>query len=301
VVTAWTEGGSVSDATIRLVATPSSQSAEFNFGCGSSDGTRSCDLGEVTATSAQRQLEAQVTVPTTATSVTSVQLTAIGSASDLSKDPQVFAAIAVKAAPAKKSGSGAGTDTPTPSSTASALPVGDLPYLNGQNGSTSSSTVSPGGNASGLFPPVNPSPQAGSSDKPGQRANARTVASTSALPLGAPVVGAQLVGLGVLALAFVLAITRLSIRRRPAAAAAGGSQAGSGGSAASGGSAGSADNGQPAYAGKHEVENKPANGSKPADDADGKARASGPTDNDKASGNESNPGQPADEHKPDGE
>jgi hypothetical protein len=44
------------------------------------------------------------------------------------------------------------------------------------------------------------------------------MANTSALPEGAPVVGAQLAGLVALALAFVVAVTRLSIRRRPALA-----------------------------------------------------------------------------------
>ena len=44
-------------------------------------------------------------------------------------------------------------------------------------------------------------------------AGASRVADTSALPEGAPVVNAQLAGLAALALAFVLTVTRLSIRR----------------------------------------------------------------------------------------
>lgn len=43
------------------------------------------------------------------------------------------------------------------------------------------------------------------------------IANTAALPEGAPIIGAQVAGLLALALAFVLAVTRLSIRRRPAA------------------------------------------------------------------------------------
>lgn len=42
------------------------------------------------------------------------------------------------------------------------------------------------------------------------------IANTTALPEGAPIVGAQVAGLLALALAFVLAVTRLSIRHRPA-------------------------------------------------------------------------------------
>jgi hypothetical protein len=49
----------------------------------------------------------------------------------------------------------------------------------------------------------------------GHKASTRPVADTSALPEGAPVIGAQLAGLAALALAFVLAVTRLTIRRRP--------------------------------------------------------------------------------------
>jgi hypothetical protein len=58
-----------------------------------------------------------------------------------------------------------------------------------------------------LFPTLSPSPSSTS------EAGARKVADTSAPPHGASVVGAQLVGLAALALAFVLAVTRLSIRR----------------------------------------------------------------------------------------
>ena len=248
VVSAWTEGGNVPDAIVRVVATPAVVSGEFNFGCGSHNGTGSCDLGEVDATSAQRELEAQVVVPATDTSVTSVRLQVVGSAAHLPTDPRAAVAIAVKSA---ASGGGSGTgSTPTPSS--SPLPVGNLPYLNGSGGS--SSTLSPGGNAAGLFPTLSPS-QSGSG-KSGQRASARTVANTSALPLGAPVVGAQLIGLGVLALAFVLAVTRLSIRRRPVPAAAG----------AAAGSAKPADINKPADARKQADEgNKPTDGARHTD------------------------------------
>jgi hypothetical protein len=47
------------------------------------------------------------------------------------------------------------------------------------------------------------------------------VADSEALPIGTPVIDAQLMGLGALAVAFLLAVTRMSVRRRPAAAMAG--------------------------------------------------------------------------------
>jgi hypothetical protein len=252
IVSAWTEGGNVPDATVRVAASPATLSGQFNFGCGSEDGTASCDLGEIDATSAQRELEAQVVVPAADTSVTSVQLKVTGSATHLSTKPQAAVAISVKAATA----GGSGTGVPAPSS--SPLPVGNLPFVNGSNGSNgsngltgSSSTLSPGGNAGGLFPTLSPSSSQSGSAKPGRGPTARTVANTSALPLGAPVVGAQLIGLGVLALAFVLAVTRLSIRRRPAAAAAGGTS-------------GAADGKKPGDSAMRMNGNKPADGAKPA-------------------------------------
>lgn len=229
VIGAWTEGGNVPAATIRLAAVPGSLTPRFSFGCGSHDGTPSCYLGAMDAKSSQRQLQARVTVPASATTVTAVRLIVIGSAAHLPTDPRAAATVSVNAGVAAGSGG-------TPVVSTSPLAVGSLPYL---NGSAPSPTLSPGGNAAGLFPTINPSSGSGSpsgspSATPGpQNASAKTVANTSALPLGAPLVGAQLVGLGVLALAFVLAVTRLSIRRRPvpaSAAAAAAPAAGKGGS-----------------------------------------------------------------------
>jgi hypothetical protein len=255
VVSAWTEGGNVPDATVRLAATPAALSGQFNFGCGSNDGSASCNLGEIDSTSAQRELEAQVVVPATDASVSSVQLKVTGSAAHLPTQPRAAVAISVTAT----SAGGSGTDTGTTTSGSAPLNVGNLPFLNGssnEGGLTGSgSTLSPGGNAGGLFPTLNPSsPQSGSAPS-GQRASAKTVANTSPLPLGAPVVGAQLIGLGVLALAFVLAVTRLSIRRRPAAAAAG----------AATGTAQAAAAKKPAGSATQMNGNKPAGGDKPAD------------------------------------
>jgi hypothetical protein len=70
--------------------------------------------------------------------------------------------------------------------------------------------MSPAGNASGLFPTLDPKPASSSAAK----ARTRPVANTSALPESAPIFGGQIAGLAALALAFVLAVTRLSVRRR---------------------------------------------------------------------------------------
>ena len=103
---------------------------------------RSSQVFAVSATSAQRQLQAQVTVPLTAAAASSVSLTATASAANLRTDPAASAAITVLPTPA------------LPGVTTS-LPLGTLTGSAPQD-----PTLSPGGNASGLFPTIAPqSPQ----------------------------------------------------------------------------------------------------------------------------------------------
>jgi len=260
-------GGNVPDAIIRLQATPASAVPGFSFGCGSFDGTSSCDLGAMDAKSAPRQLQAQVTVPATATAVTSVSLSVVGSAAHLPKDPTASAAITI-------------TDPPTPITVTSPLPVGSLPGIPGVAPAPSAS-LSPGGNAAGLFPTLSPTPTPGSSKK----TSARAVANTSALPESAPVVGAQLIGLAALGLAFVFAVTRLSIRRNPAASAAGTP------------AAPGAQNGQGAQAPDKPNEPKP-NEPKPNEPKPNEPKPNEPKPNEPKPG-ENNPGEDKpDENKP---
>ena len=196
-VAAWTTGGNVPDVKIQLLTTPTgSGTASFSFGCGNSDGTSSCNLGAVNATSAQRQLQAQVPVPLTATAASSVSLTAIASGTNLRTDPEASASITILPSPAL-----AGITT--------SLSPGVVAGVSAPN-----LTLSPGGNASGLFPTIAPqSPQT----EPG---GIRQLADTSVPGKGTFPLGAQAAGLAVLALAFVVAITRVSIRR-PAPLSAG--------------------------------------------------------------------------------
>jgi hypothetical protein len=195
-VAAWATGGTVPDVTIQLLAAPvGSGTASFSFGCGNSDGTSSCNLGAVNATSAQRQLQAQVPVPLTA-AVSSVSLTATASAANLRTDPAASASITILPSPAL-----AGVTTPLSPDVVAGVSAPNL-------------TLSPGGNASSLFPTLAPqSPQT----EPG---SIRQLADTSAPTAGTFPIGAQVAGV---ALAFVVAITRVSVRRpapRSAVAAA---------------------------------------------------------------------------------
>jgi hypothetical protein len=202
-VAVWTTGGNVPDVKIQLQATPASAGTPlFTFGCGSDDGTSLCDLGAVDATSAQRELQAQVTVPLTAATVTSVSLKATGSAANLRTDPAAAAAMTILA-------------LPSPVAASVTLPVGTFPGVTAAP--DLNSTLSPGGNASGLFPTVAPQ---SSDPRPAGTADTRAVANTSALPAGSSTLGAQVAGLVALALAAVFAVTRISIRRPAPAAAA---------------------------------------------------------------------------------
>jgi hypothetical protein len=228
-VSAWTQGGDLPDAVIGLQATPGGGEAPgFSGGCGGDDGTSSCDLGAVAAASAHRQLQAQLTVPVTASTVTSVRLTVTGTAAHLQKDPTAAASVTITAPSAastpstKAAAPAANAAAPAaappapalpanPQAITSPLPVGSLPGIPAGIPPAAPPTLSPGGNASTLFPTLHPKHTPNST----QKASSRPVANTSALPESAPVVGAQLIGLGALALGFVLAVTRLSIRRRP--------------------------------------------------------------------------------------
>jgi hypothetical protein len=210
IVSVWAQGGNVSNATVRLSTAPAGQSPTFNFGCGSHNGTAACDVGGVDSSSSSRQLQAGVPVAAGAASVTSVRLTATASAANLASDPTASVTVQVvafgQATPTTSTPSLPGTMSTSP------ISVGSLPYLSG----TAGTRLSPGGNASGLFPTLNPSSSPGGSGSAApQRENAKPVADTSALSLGVPVVGAQLAGLGALAVGFILAVTRLSVRKRP--------------------------------------------------------------------------------------
>jgi hypothetical protein len=233
-VSVWATGGNVSKVKLQLSTSPSSQKPAFSFGCGTNR-TASCTIGTVDSGSQQHtQLQAHVPVAKTATSVKSVQLTVTGSGTGINPNPAASVPIAVTAPRAASSPSGSsrastpssttappstgttvgqpssvGTTVGQPSGVTSSLPVGGLPFLNG-----SGSALSPGGNASSLFPSLNPS--TGSLPTVPGHGNPRTRPVAEALPADASLEGAQYAGLGALALAFVLSVTRLSIRRRHA-------------------------------------------------------------------------------------
>ena len=156
-------------------------------------------------------LHAQIPVAARASTVTSVQLTATASIVTSAKwtPPSAAETVAVTSAAAPASPPAASSASAAPETT---LPLGPIPNLNG----VSSSLIGPG-NASGLFPAINPA--ATPSAAPGIHAlggkrNAKPVANSSALAFGQPGLTGQVAGLIALAVAVMLTVTRLSLRKR---------------------------------------------------------------------------------------
>jgi hypothetical protein len=195
-------GGSASGVSVAVAAQPSSQKPAITSGCAKGDGTATCTVGSVSEKQ-PATLHAQIPVASTATSVTSVTLTATASIAGSAKwtPPSAAETVTVTASPAASTSPGSPSESP--------LPLGPIPNLNG----VSSSLIGPG-NASGLFPAIVPSAtpagSPGARQQGGQR-NAEPVSDTSAL---APGLSGQLAGLIALALAVLLTVTRLSLGKR---------------------------------------------------------------------------------------
>jgi hypothetical protein len=189
-VGAWTEGGNLPDAKVTLQSTAGAGAPIFTFGCAAGNGTSACDLGAVDASSAQRLFQAEVNVPVTATALNAVSLTVTGTAANLAANPAASASVTLLAA---------GTPSPAGSSA--------LPSVASSGFTFPSPSMSPGGNAADLFPTVAPGSTTGRESP---------VANVSALHAGGTAVGpeiAEVTGLGALAVAMFLALTRLSFRR----------------------------------------------------------------------------------------
>ena len=207
--------GSASNVSVALVAQPASQKPAFTSGCAKGDGTATCSVSSVSAKQ-PAELHAQIPVASTATSVTSVKLTATASIVTSVKwtPPSAAETVTVTAAPA----SSASPATSPAGAPETALPLGPIPNLNSITSSLiGSSSLISAGNASGLFPEIVPSASPNSPPaiqaQAGQR-DVQPVSESSALGLGKPGLTGQVAGLIALALAIMLTVTRLSLRKR---------------------------------------------------------------------------------------
>jgi hypothetical protein len=197
--------GSPSAVTVTLTSQPSSQKPVFTGGC--ANGTARCPVGAV-SDKQPVTLHAQIPVAD-ASSVTSVTLTATASVTTTAKWTPPSAAETVAVTAASPAGSPSGD---TPAAPGTTLPRGPIPNLN----SISSSLIG-AGNASGLFPAINPgatpSPSPGNGTSDGRR-NAEPAPGSSAIAFVQPGLTGQVAGLVALAVAVLLTVTRLSLRRR---------------------------------------------------------------------------------------
>jgi hypothetical protein len=219
--------------TVSLTAQPSTLKPEFTTGCPKGDGTASCTISSVTA-KAPADLQAHIAVAASATSVSSVKLTATARIVTTATwtPPAADETVAVTAAATAPASPSPRTAAPSPQATAmapAALPLGPLPYLNGQAtsligaGSGSSEFVG-AGDASGLFPAITPlAPTATPAlpvaslpqpTKPASYPASGSPVSAEAVPVGTPQFTDEAFGLIVLGLAIILTVTRLSWRRR---------------------------------------------------------------------------------------
>jgi hypothetical protein len=200
--------GSASLVTVALTASPSSQQATFTGGCAKGEGTATCTVGSVSGKQ-PASLKAQIPVAASASKVTSVKLTATALITTTEKwtPPSAAETVAVTAASASPTTSATSSAGVLPQST---LPLGPIPNLNGV-----ASQLIGAGNASGLFPAINPS--ATPSPSPGGPApgsERRPVSGSSAIAFVQPGLTGQVAGLIALAVAVLLTVTRLSLRKR---------------------------------------------------------------------------------------
>ena len=201
--------GSASNVSVSLVSQPSSQKPTFTSGCAKGNGTATCTVSSV-SDKQPADLHAQIPVASGATSVASVKLTATASIATSAKwkPPSAAETVAVTAAAAASASPAHSSAGSLPETT---LPLGPIPNLN----SVSSSLIG-AGNASSLFPAIIPSASPNSSpgiQSQGDKRNAEPASDSSALGFGKPGLTGQVAGLIALALAIMLTVTRLSLRK----------------------------------------------------------------------------------------
>lgn len=220
------ENWTVSDnVTVQLQTQPASITPAFTTQdaavCKPAAATSPVECTMPVPTTQAQTLQIQVPVAATATSVTQVALKAVALPETAKLAGSLSAAeiAQVTAAPATKKQTSPAATSSSPAKRNSdplgpvgngSFAVGQLPELNGAG-----SSVIGVGNASNLFPRISPSaaPSPVPGANGGKKANADPPAKLSLLPLGMPVMTAQIIGLIALAVAFLLALTRLSLRR----------------------------------------------------------------------------------------
>jgi hypothetical protein len=196
--------GSAAAVTVALTAQPSGQKPTFSSGCAKGGGTATCVVSSV-SDKQPATLDAQIPVAASATSVASVKLTATAKivTSATWTPPSAAETVAVTSAASASASAAA-------SSAGTTLPLGPVPNLN----NVSSSLIG-AGNASGLFPAIDPSATPSPSPGIGALGGKRSAKPVSdSLTFEQPGLTGQVAGLIALAVAVLLTVTRLSLRKR---------------------------------------------------------------------------------------
>jgi hypothetical protein len=228
VIDVWPVGGDASNVTLQISAAPASfGTPTFNV-CGNGDGTATCTVGGLKVNQTT-QLQASISVPSTATTGQSTTLggTGTGVAIGATASGSVSSVATVTVSNPTP------TPTPTPTKTThsaghsagsgsggSGLPsgLGNTSPLSGLLPLGSHGSGGSGVNPGNLFPTIAPSSgttgtlagPAGATGKH-QPYHARTVADI--LPLNSRQLGSQIAGLVVLAIGIVIAVARVSLRK----------------------------------------------------------------------------------------
>ncbi len=204
----WFAGGRQGTATVHLTARPGKLSPVFTV-C-PAPGTATCTAG--LATSQPVELMARVAVPRRQAAGTRIILTATATSplalAAASASGSVIVAAKASPSPSATSTAPAGVGVTLPSVTLpSALPANSLPAL-----------PHPLPNPALAFPEISPAP----SPSPSAAARPIQVTDVSAqFPLNSRLIGGQIAGLALLAVAATIAVARLSLRKRKGAGGGG--------------------------------------------------------------------------------
>lgn len=202
IVWVWSTGATSTNVSVRASVTAASYLGAPSYAICPSASAATCTIASLPV---GQLFELLVSVPVSAAapSAANVAFTAAASANSAlpfsASATEVVAALSSTVPPSSSTLSSSSIEVP---------PLVELPPIPG----TGVTPINP----SQLFPTVNPSAGTGKLGLPGARSRSAVHAATvsSTVPIDARLIGAQLVGLAVLAGAVTIAIMRMSVRRR---------------------------------------------------------------------------------------
>jgi hypothetical protein len=209
----WPSGGTAKGITVTASAKVSAAAKPRFSVCPAASGA-TCAITTLVNGQAD-ELQAEVTVPTTAKAGQHVSLTATAKATDATAATPASASvlIAAKASPTPKASPSSSSGLTPSAGVGVTLPSGLLIPAGVAASAALPMLPSPTTDPGGLFPTVAPAatPSAGTGTLPNAR-GVRVTEVSDSFPLSTRLLGGQVLGLAVLAAALVIAIARLSLR-----------------------------------------------------------------------------------------